>query len=130
MPCSIARSEETIFSGHGGFAENIGVIGRIDPVQAARDHEPALAVEIISRLRRGRVQRTPSATMAASSAVALFSFMEFSPAIAACTADKAAVWRACAPVEHDRVDALAAVRSIQALVEISQSSSNFTGTFI
>jgi hypothetical protein len=52
-----------IGSGDGGIAENIGVIDRIDSVQAARLHEPAAMMAAIEKRPtcRSRAQDTEGA---------------------------------------------------------------------
>jgi hypothetical protein len=47
VPSVVWRLDETIGFGDGGIPENMGVISRIDAVQAARHHKPTSVVPII-----------------------------------------------------------------------------------
>src|SRR5216684_4353760 len=57
LPSAIPRSDETICVGGGGVAKNIGVVSRINSVQAAWHHRPVAIViavfAITSRRRSG-----------------------------------------------------------------------------
>jgi hypothetical protein len=42
LPAAIPQFDETIFPSDSGVAKNPRVINRIDAIEAARDHKPAL----------------------------------------------------------------------------------------
>jgi hypothetical protein len=61
-PGAIPRFDEPELSGgDDGIAENLGVVNRVDPVQAARHHGPAAFSAVIDVILRGRGNRAESA---------------------------------------------------------------------
>jgi len=53
VPNAIWRLDETIFTGDGGIAKNIGMVGRINPDQAAGYHVPAVIAAALFGCDRG-----------------------------------------------------------------------------
>src|SRR5580704_2860651 len=55
LPSAIRRPDEAINCvGGGGVAKNIGMVRRINSVQATRPHRPALATALVAAIIRSR----------------------------------------------------------------------------
>jgi hypothetical protein len=54
LPSAIPRSDEAICCCGGRVAKNFGVKNRINSVQAARHHRPALATALVAAIIRSR----------------------------------------------------------------------------